>query len=183
MGDNGEKKRKMENVLRSAQFVETGRPSIQAANRFGSVQSSAMLFVNQEAVELVSRMPVFLEKIKDVTICELGLSVSFNCTVHGDPSPMLCWLHNGSAVHNNPCIRSRAYEDGSANLDIDVTTNELCGTYTAVATNPFGWAHSSALLKLELSEKTVSTPYTSLVSNIDSMELDRSPGNNLHITL
>ncbi|VDM52158.1 unnamed protein product [Angiostrongylus costaricensis] len=124
-------------------------------NRFGSAQSSAMLLVNQEAVEHVSQMPVFLDKINDITIRELGVSATFSCSIHGDPLPMVCWLHNGSAIHNHPCIRSCMTEGGSANLDIDVTTHDLCGTYTAVATNPFGWAHSSAVLKLELHDEKV----------------------------
>ncbi|KAE9413053.1 hypothetical protein Angca_003753, partial [Angiostrongylus cantonensis] len=144
-------------------------------NRFGSAQSSAILLVNQEIVEHVSQMPVFSEKIKDIIIPELGVSAAFSCSIHGDPPPAVCWLHNGSAIHNNPCIRSRMTEDGSANLDIDVTTHDLCGTYTAVATNPFGWAHSSAVLKLELHEDKIgSSLCTSLMLSSDSGDLDRS---------
>ncbi|PIO76038.1 immunoglobulin I-set domain protein [Teladorsagia circumcincta] len=80
-----------------------------------------------------------------------GDPACFSCRVRGDPAPVLCWLHNGRAIHNGPSYRRQSLGEGEACLDIPSVSHQLCGTYTAVASNPFGDAHSSAVLKLDQS--------------------------------
>jgi hypothetical protein len=56
---------------------------------------------------------------------------------------------NGRAIHTNDAnVAIRAFDDNICALEIKQFTKEWCGTYTAVATNVYGDAHSSADVNL-----------------------------------
>lgn len=58
------------------------------------------------------------------------------------------WLFNGRAIHQDKNTRARAFDDNVCALEILEVTPETSGTYTAVAHNIYGDAHSSAEVSL-----------------------------------
>ncbi|WKY09394.1 hypothetical protein Q1695_002059 [Nippostrongylus brasiliensis] len=140
-----------------ARHEHHGKYTCKISNKLGDAECGATLTINDEVSEQVPDMPVFMKKLEDVTVEKLGDSASFNCLLRGHPQPKLCWLHNGRAIHNeDPSYQSHAGSAGDASLNIPSVSDHLLGTYTAVATNPFGDAHSSADLKLQVPNKKVS---------------------------
>ncbi|PIO73038.1 immunoglobulin I-set domain protein [Teladorsagia circumcincta] len=126
------------NIMKSIP-QDSGEYTCEASNALGKdfTHSQVQVIGNRELLELE------VDSIAPVTVeC---------CRVRGDPAPVLCWLHNGRAIQNGPSYRRQSLGDGEARLDIPSVSNPLCGTYTAVASNPFGDAHSSAELKLDQS--------------------------------
>lgn len=146
------------------------------SNKLGVVESRADLIVEQTS-ENYPQVPQFVEKLQDVTVQEVkfkrflifsfieknffqeGVSISLSCQVRGDPAPEFSWLLNGKPVEYGQSFRSRAFDDGIATLEIVNVTKELCGTYTVVAFNQVGEAHSSAVVKLDHIEEKVRTTF------------------------
>ncbi|EYC10055.1 hypothetical protein Y032_0057g2742 [Ancylostoma ceylanicum] len=131
-----------------AQMDHAGSYTCKVSNKLGTVESSAVLTVEEEIAPHVPNMPIFIRKLEDVTVEQPGQPASLNCRVYGDPAPVLCWLLNGRAIHNDSSYRCREAGGGDASLDIVAVTEQLCGTYTVVASNAFGDAHSSAIVSL-----------------------------------
>ena len=134
----------------------------QVSNKLGSVESRAMLTVARVIAEddHVSNMPKFVRKLDDVDVKNSGDSVTLTCQAKGEPQPEVCWLHNGRAIHNNENISTRVFDDNVTTLEILKCTAADCGTYTAVATNQFGDAHTSATVKLLTKEEEVTAAAT-----------------------
>ncbi|KAK6753136.1 hypothetical protein RB195_012624 [Necator americanus] len=132
-----------------AQKDHAGSYVCKVFNKLGAVESSAQLTVEKEFSQHVPNMPVFVRKLEDITIEKIGQSASLSCRVCGDPPPVLCWLLNGRAIHNDSRYNCHQGTNGTASLQIVAVTDQHCGTYTVVASNQFGDAHSSAVLKLE----------------------------------
>nr|CDJ96599.1 Immunoglobulin I-set and Fibronectin domain containing protein [Haemonchus contortus] len=132
-----------------------GKYVCKVSNKVGALESSAFLTVEEEASVHLPNMPVFTKKLRDIVVKQSGDSACFSCQVQGDPAPVLCWLHNGRAIHSDSSYRRRSLDDGEACLDIPSVSQRLCGTYTAVATNPFGDAHSSAVLRIDRPDEKV----------------------------
>ncbi|VDM77539.1 unnamed protein product [Strongylus vulgaris] len=138
-----------------AQMDHTGLYVCKISNKLGTVEASAFLTVEEEFSPHVPNMPTFIRKLEDVIVEKIGQPASLNCQVHGDPPPVLCWLQNGRAIRSDPSYCCRMTNDGIASLDITAVTEQYCGTYTAVASNAFGDAHSSAIVKLMQSTNMV----------------------------
>ncbi|EPB67835.1 immunoglobulin I-set domain protein [Ancylostoma ceylanicum] len=125
-----------------------------------------------------SRAPVITRPLVD-TVVKAGQSFRgcreiLELEVDGTPTPMIEWYHDGKLVSETrtdstsaswlrdgkpldygETFRSRAFDDGIATLEIVNFTQQLCGTYTVVAFNRAGEAHSSAIVKLEHIEEKV----------------------------
>ncbi|GMR58628.1 hypothetical protein PMAYCL1PPCAC_28823, partial [Pristionchus mayeri] len=138
-----------------------GEYTCRVSNKLGSVESRALLLVESGAdVERVGKMPQFIKKMQTVVVDKAGNSASLSVQVIGDPRPEIVWLHNGRAIKEDAERRMRVFDDGVASLEIVNCGEALCGTYTAVASNVFGDAHSSAEVRLE--EKSSTKPTASL---------------------
>lgn len=73
--------------------------------------------------------------------------------VAGKPDPEIRWLFNGRAILQDDSIRGRIFDDGVCALEIAHVTPEACGTYTAVAHNIYGDAHTNAEVSLDTAGK------------------------------
>jgi len=117
-------------------------------------------------------MPRFVDKPLDLELDEAtSPGVHLSCCVEGLPQPEVKWLHNGKALtptliyldrevspsiigdRGGECV---AVHNGPQHqLEIRNARKEKHqGTYTAVATNLYGDAHSSAEVKFKAQAKT-----------------------------
>ncbi|CAB3396936.1 unnamed protein product [Caenorhabditis bovis] len=134
------------------------------SNKHGSVETRATVVVEKssEHSEHVKQMPTFVKKIQDVVLKKSGETATFTCQSRADPTPQIVWLHNGKAVNDSNRYKIRIFDDNTSTLVIDNVSDELCGTYTAVATNQFGDIHTSAELSIAGNEPMIavaSLPY------------------------
>ncbi|KHN81711.1 Titin [Toxocara canis] len=130
-----------------------------ASNKLGTVETRCTVIVQPQigAEDHVPNMPKFLKKLQNVKVKNAGDSVTLTCQVHGDPRPDVQWLFNGRAIHEDKNARARAFDDNVCALEIFEVTAETCGTYTAVAHNIYGDAHSNAEVSLVRQETAPST--------------------------
>ncbi|ETN72289.1 hypothetical protein NECAME_13906, partial [Necator americanus] len=135
-----------------AQANNQGQYTCKVSNKLGVVESRADLVVQQQTSDKLQQIPIFVKKLQDITIQEVGESISLTCQARGDPVPEFRWLRDGQPVDSQASFRCRSFDDGIATLEISNVTEELCGTYTAVAYSPIGEAHSSAFVTLDRSE-------------------------------
>ncbi|VDN26602.1 unnamed protein product [Cylicostephanus goldi] len=136
-----------------AQPNHQGQYICKVSNKLGVVESRAELIVEQEITDLPNA-PTFVKKLQDITVPKEGDTVTLSCQARGDPKPEFRWLRDGQPVDAVRC-RSRAFDDGTATLEIAKMSEELCGTYTVVAVNSAGEAHSSANIRLDHVEEKV----------------------------
>ncbi|CAI5451947.1 unnamed protein product [Caenorhabditis angaria] len=133
------------------------------SNKIGSVETRAILIVensNDDHAEHITQMPTFVKKLQDVELKKSGESATFTCQSYANPAPQIVWLHNGKALHEKSNYKTRLFDDNTATLIIENVTEEMCGTYTAVANNQFGDVHTSA--QLSIAGKTSKAPLASL---------------------
>ncbi|EGT41041.1 hypothetical protein CAEBREN_30100 [Caenorhabditis brenneri] len=141
-----------------------GQYVCKVSNKLGSVETRACVVVEApDAAEHVTQMPTFVKKLQDVVLKTAGETATFTCQSYANPAAQVVWLHNGKALQQTKSnYKTRLFDDNTATLVIENVTDELCGTYTAVATNQFGDVHTSAQLTITGSEtKKVATslPY------------------------
>uniref|UniRef100_A0A914ZQD0 Titin n=1 Tax=Parascaris univalens TaxID=6257 RepID=A0A914ZQD0_PARUN len=136
-----------------------GQYLCRASNKLGTVETRCTVIVQPQlgAEDRVPNMPKFVRKLENVKVKNVGDSVTLTCQVHGDPRPDVQWLFNGRAIHQDKSNRARAFDDNVCALEIFEVTPETAGTYTAVAHNIYGDAHSSAEVSLATRESIVST--------------------------
>ncbi|KAK6047730.1 immunoglobulin I-set domain protein [Cooperia oncophora] len=141
-----------------AQPEHQGQYICKVSNKLGVVESRAMLVVEQDTTDQVTNIPVFIKKLQNVTVKEVGGPISLSCQVRGDQPITLNWLHNGTLITSDSRYRIRSFDDGISTLEILAITEELCGTYTVRASNPHGDSHSSALVQLDQIADEVAAP-------------------------
>ncbi|KAK5984897.1 hypothetical protein GCK32_008606 [Trichostrongylus colubriformis] len=159
-----------------AQPEQQGQYICKVSNKLGVVESRASLIVEREDTDQASNIPVFIKKIQNVTVKELGGDVSLSCQVRGSSPLVICWLHNGSPIESDISYRIRSFDDGISTLEIHALTEDLCGTYTVTASNPHGDAHSSAVVELEriTDETAVPSAPTFVVAPKSKVVVDES---------
>ncbi|KAJ1359849.1 hypothetical protein KIN20_018667 [Parelaphostrongylus tenuis] len=157
-----------------AQAEHQGQYICKVSNKLGVVESRAMLVVEPESTERMSDVPVFIKKLQDITVKKVGESLSMSCQIRGDPFPVIRWLHDGQSIENNSAYRSRVFDDGIATLEISSMSEELCGAYTIIASNPSGEAHSSAMVQLLKEEDTSTRPPTFVVEPKSKIVVSKS---------
>ncbi|UMM35968.1 hypothetical protein L5515_008342 [Caenorhabditis briggsae] len=141
-----------------------GQYVCKVSNKLGAVETRACVVVEgPHAAEHVTQMPTFVKKLQDVVLKSAGETATFTCQSYANPAAQVVWLHNGKALQQtNGNYKTRLFDDNTATLVIENVTDELCGTYTAVATNQFGDVHTSAQLTITGSEArkvAASLPY------------------------
>ncbi|VDO56555.1 unnamed protein product [Haemonchus placei] len=138
-----------------AQAEHQGQYTCKVSNKLGVVESRAMLVVEPKTTNEVTNVPVFIKRIQNVTVKELGSTVSLSCQARGDQPLEIRWLYNGHLIDLEPHYRIRSFDDGISTLEIQGITEDICGTYTVTASNPHGEAHSSATVLLDqITDKT-----------------------------
>ncbi|NP_001368673.1 Titin homolog [Caenorhabditis elegans] len=141
-----------------------GQYVCKVSNKLGAVETRAIVVVEApDAAEHVTQMPTFVKKLQDVVLKTAGETATFTCQSYANPAAQVVWLHNGKALQQTKSnYKTRLFDDNTATLVIENVTDELCGTYTAVANNQFGDVHTSAQLTISGSEAkkiAASLPY------------------------
>ncbi|VDL68833.1 unnamed protein product, partial [Nippostrongylus brasiliensis] len=101
-----------------AQPEHQGQYICKVSNKAGVAESRAMLIVEQESADQVSNIPVFIKKLQNVNVKELGVPISLSCQARGNPAPVIRWLHNGKSADDTSIYRSRTFDDGMSTLEI-----------------------------------------------------------------
>lgn len=132
--------------LYEAQEEQQGQYLCKVTNKLGTAETRCTLVVSARPgpEDQIRNMPKFVQKLQDVTVKKEDETVTLTCQVHGVPRPDVQWLFNGRAIHNDSNIRIRAFDDNVCILQVLCVNKDSCGTYTAVAHNIYGDAHSSA---------------------------------------
>ncbi|EFP11257.1 CRE-TTN-1 protein [Caenorhabditis remanei] len=141
-----------------------GQYVCKVSNKLGVVETRACVVVEApDAAEHVTQMPTFVKKLQDVVLKTAGETATFTCQSYANPAAQVVWLHNGKALQQTKSnYKTRLFDDNTATLVIENVSDELCGTYTAVATNQFGDVHTSAQLTItggEAKKVAASLPY------------------------
>uniref|UniRef100_A0A915ESR8 Ig-like domain-containing protein n=1 Tax=Ditylenchus dipsaci TaxID=166011 RepID=A0A915ESR8_9BILA len=137
------------------QLCHQGDYECRVWNPAGSASSTANVCV--EAVQprstsptqdFSSNMPSFIQKLQDIHNAEEGSAVTMKVQVTGSPMPEIQWLHNGKAISSKDGVQM-SNNGAEFQLIISKLSTEHAGTYTAVAKNLYGDAHTSALIYLK----------------------------------
>ncbi|VDK27112.1 unnamed protein product [Gongylonema pulchrum] len=137
--------------ISEAHTEHQGQYLCRVSNKAGTAETRCSIVVEEEIVkeERAPKMPKFVEKLQDVTVENEGDTLTLKCKVVSEPEAEVVWLLNGKAIrHDDDNARSRVFDDGICVLEILRVTAETCGTYTAVAHNILGDAHTSAEVSL-----------------------------------
>ncbi|XP_056270056.1 palladin isoform X3 [Pseudoliparis swirei] len=91
--------------------------------------------------------PCFLQKLKSQEVAE-GSAIRLECTVVGNPLPLVRWFCEGRELHNSPDIQ--IWRDGDLHtLVIPEAFEDDTGRYTCVASNSIGADNTSAEVYIE----------------------------------
>uniref|UniRef100_A0A915PUX1 Uncharacterized protein n=1 Tax=Setaria digitata TaxID=48799 RepID=A0A915PUX1_9BILA len=120
-------------------------------NKGGSAETRCNIIIEKEILpeDQMLRMPKFVEKMNDMRASNEGDTLLLKCKVIGKPEPEIRWLLNGEPVIQSDGIHIRTFDDGVCTLEITHVTSEFCGTYTAIAHNNYGDAHTNAVVSFE----------------------------------
>ncbi|RZF43973.1 hypothetical protein LSTR_LSTR013424 [Laodelphax striatellus] len=154
-------------IIQEAYVEDSGEYKVVAINSAGEASSKCRLTVQsvggsdvkgatrQAAVETTTRekkvemsvcsMPKFTQLLTDVLV-PVGESVTLECTVSGQPMPVVAWLHNSRTIVPSDRIKWEQSEDGHCTLHIDNVTVEDKGNYTALVQSKMGEAKCFAHL-------------------------------------
>lgn len=73
-------------------------------------------------------------------------NVSVNSRMSGYPVPQVTWLKDNMSIDSNLDYHTKVEEGGLCSLTIDETFTEDSACFTCRATNPLGFAETTALL-------------------------------------
>ncbi|KAK6961312.1 muscle M-line assembly protein unc-89, partial [Biomphalaria glabrata] len=113
-------------------------------------------------VEHQSCPPSFPSLLRDILV-KYGCRTTLQCSVLGNPTPDIKWLHNLTPIEPSKKIEI-LYSNGVAKLIIFETFNEDVGDYTCWAKNPFGSLSAHCRLELEVSNREESRSFEGPVS-------------------
>lgn len=88
-----------------------------------------------------------------------GETAVLSCLVSGKPTPDVEWSFNGKPLpRESKTHKTRAWDDGTHSIEISNVKQNLCGVYTAKATNSLGVAQSSATLGIAGEKAALGVP-------------------------
>ncbi|XP_065607290.1 coiled-coil domain-containing protein 141 isoform X3 [Cyrtonyx montezumae] len=128
-----------------------------AKNSSGTVSSSAILHV-----QVQGKQPNFIQKFGHTTLQE-GEDLILHCTVHGKPTPHVCWTKDDIQVVAGD-ISTEKLGDNYYLLKRNVALADT-GKYICVASNEVGKAHCSAIVTVIEKNKN---PEISTVTRVKS---------------
>ncbi|KAM8858182.1 titin-like [Synchiropus picturatus] len=94
--------------------------------------------------------PTLVSGLSNVTVTE-GESVALECTIHGDPPPVVMWFREDFQIQNSIDFQL-TYEDGVARMVIREAFAEDSGRFTCTATSEAGTVSTSCYLLVQVSE-------------------------------
>ncbi|KAM9804801.1 titin-like [Neosynchiropus ocellatus] len=94
--------------------------------------------------------PTLVSGLNNTTVTE-GESVALECTIHGDPPPLVMWFREDYQIQNSIDFQL-AYEDGVARMVIREAFAEDSGRFTCTATSEAGTVSTSCYLLVQVSE-------------------------------
>lgn len=129
---------------------DSARFTCRASNCVGATESTATLSVRESvAVDTSSQTtpPVFVRELTNGAAKEGG-TFEFRCNVSGNPLPTVQWYKNDVCIDN---LRDFliSFNNGEAVLRFEEVFLEDQAVFRCKATNPMGYAESSATLRVE----------------------------------
>lgn len=136
-------------LIQEAFLEDAGDYKVVAINSAGEASSHCKLSVTplniaepatryqQERILPTETPPKFERLLSDILVPE-GEEIEFECSLVGDPKPVIKWYFNNKEISDNGRIRSVAKDDGTVKLIIHGVVPDDRGVYTVKATNPSG---------------------------------------------
>ncbi|VDL65395.1 unnamed protein product [Nippostrongylus brasiliensis] len=140
--------------------TDTGLYTVKARNVHGEATNFCQLKVVPKKLPpptppkpRPARAPVFQQSLTTTTWDE-GDTATLQVVTYGEPRPEVHWRFEEQPIYKSETIKTEDYLDGTSRLIISPITTEHRGTYTAVAVNEAGEAHTSATVDV-IEKKTV----------------------------
>ncbi|KAL7299328.1 hypothetical protein TKK_0007906 [Trichogramma kaykai] len=136
-------------IIQEAFIDDAGTYKVVAINSEGETSSECLLKITRGAIRSSDTSPKFIKLLSDLLVAE-GEQAIFECSVTGEPRPIVVWYLNNEPLIE--CERIKIYNDtsGSNILKIEPTLSKDKGNYTAKATNKAGEAKSFAKLVVKV---------------------------------
>lgn len=128
----------------------TGEYTVKAVNTMGSVETSAILTV-EECESGNPEPPFFVERFEEQYVPQRG-TIKLPARVSGNPVPEITWLHNNRPLV--PSDRIKQSYDGE-NLELVILEADSAtdsGDYKCVASNPLGKVSHGARVIVEVDD-------------------------------
>ncbi|WKY09281.1 hypothetical protein Q1695_001999 [Nippostrongylus brasiliensis] len=140
--------------------TDTGLYTVKARNVHGEATNFCQLKVVPKKLPpptppkpRPARAPMFQQSLTTTTWDE-GDTATLQVVTYGEPRPEVHWRFEEQPIYKSETIKTEDYLDGTSRLIISPITTEHRGTYTAVAVNEAGEAHTSATVDV-IEKKTV----------------------------
>ncbi|CAD5224126.1 unnamed protein product [Bursaphelenchus okinawaensis] len=119
-----------------AKLIHSGIYTCLAKNRFGTVRSSGVLYIQPKPSD-AQKAPRFEELLCNSTV-ENGRELSLVCKAVGKPQPSITWLKDGLKIIPNQRLIQYTDRRGVVRLNIINCKAEDAGEYSCEAENGFG---------------------------------------------
>uniref|UniRef100_A0A0C9RAI6 Unc-89_2 protein n=1 Tax=Fopius arisanus TaxID=64838 RepID=A0A0C9RAI6_9HYME len=103
----------------------------------------------------ISGPPIFIKQLESISV-KIGASPTIECTVEGNPLPIVQWYRNETNIDDSPDYII-TYNNGQAKLKFLEITPEDRGLYTCKARNKHGEASTAAMVELIKDDETCGT--------------------------
>ncbi|KAA3671155.1 uncharacterized protein DEA37_0004329 [Paragonimus westermani] len=136
---------------------DTGNFSVVLINPAGQACSKARLVVERAPPKpaFVGQPPKFQSPFMHSTTVKVGEPVTFECKVHGEPTPQVHWERNGVRLSSTETTHLKMFDQPPFHtLVLCAATPEDTAEYRCVAVNPLGQDTCTAQICVEVPEVT-----------------------------
>ncbi|CAM4630245.1 unnamed protein product, partial [Lepidochelys olivacea] len=125
----------------------------------------------------VNEPPKIVKETQKYINCREGNSVVLECSISGEPQPIVTWFRNGKILTPTEKFQFEEEEDGSYRLHIDEVSVSDAGTYKCVAENTVGVIETVSNLTVESGVQS----FYSHVEQISDVEEETVQGQSVQI--
>lgn len=164
--------------VQGIQAIQTGTQYAETLGKLTALERGRPA-TRAEVEEKTAQRPVFTKPLHNALNLREGANAHLECRLIpvGDPALKVEWLKDGQPISTGS--RWQLINDfGYVSLDIHKLESKDSGTYTVVATNENGQAHSSCLLEIK-SEESIVTGTTNVESLQTIQYLERTKSHKL----
>ncbi|XP_054708126.1 obscurin-like [Uloborus diversus] len=140
-------------TLPHPRIKDTGTYECKAKNVAGKAETSA--YVTVTSAELEGEAPMFLKKLKDISIPN-GTTAKLTACICGSPKPEVKWFKDGQQLSANSRIKMEAESNGVVRLLVEQAMKQDVGTYRLSIANQFGSETCTTTLNVEGDDKVKS---------------------------